>query len=166
MSALKFITSLGLGVSSVLATTAALAAPAPVFEPILDQIPTDPVLSAFRIPASVPTDIELYPSIMPEAGMVFLDTEPDCEDIECTALVVISQPEPPPLWPFIGANPMKSVILVDGVQAHFWERRGMASLQWIQDDSFYILSYSQAIFSEDAAIAMATSMATEPPFAP
>ena len=167
MSALKFMASLGLGMGSVLATTTALAAPAPVFEPILDDIPTDnPAVPSFRIPTTVPTDQELYPSIMPEAGIVFLNTEPDCDEIECTALVVIAQSEPPPLWPFIGANPMKSLELVDGVQAHFWERDGMASLQWLQDDALYILSYSQSIFSEDAAIAMATSMATEPPYLP
>lgn len=167
MSALKFITSLGLGLGSVLAATVALAAPAPVFQPILDEIPTDhPTLPALRMPATVPTDVELHPSIMPEAGIVFLNTEPGCEAIACTALVIVAESEPPPLWPFIGANPMKSVELVDGVQAHFWERDGMASFQWLQDDALYILSYSQSIFSEEAAIAMATSMATEPPYLP
>ncbi len=167
MSVLKFIASLGLGMGGVLAATMALAAPAPVFESILDDIPTDnPAIPAFRIPATVPTNVELHPSIMPEAGIVFLNTEPGCEAIACTALVVVAQSEPPPLWPFIGANPMKFVELVSGVQAHFWERDGMASLQWLQDDALYILSYSQAIFSEEAAIAMATSMATEPPFVP
>ncbi|MDB9528166.1 hypothetical protein PN498_19395 [Oscillatoria sp. CS-180] len=152
---------------SVLAATVALAAPAPIFEPILDEIPTDnPLIPPLRIPTAISSDIELYPSIMPEAGVVFLNTEPDCEEIACTALVVAAQSEPPPLWPFIGANPMKSVDLADGIKAHFWERGGMASFQWIQDDSLYILSYSQAIFSEEAAIAMATSMANEPPFTP
>lgn len=167
MSVLRFVTSMGLGMSSVLATTAVLAAPTPVFQPILDDIPTDnPAIPAFRIPTTVPTNVELHPSIMPEAGIVFLNTEPGCEAIACTALVVIAQSEPPPLWPFIGANSMKSVDLVDGVQAHFWERDDMASFQWLQDDALYILSYSQSIFSEEAAIAMATSMATEPPFVP
>ena len=166
MSAIKFIISLGLGMGSVLAATATLAAPAPVFEPILDEIPTDSGLPSFRIPANVPTDMELYPSITPEAGILYLNTEPDCEDIECTALVVIAQLEPPQNWPFIGADPKKSVDLTDDIEAHFWERRGMASLQWIQGDAFYVMSYSQEIFSEDTAIAMATSMATEPPFVP
>ena len=167
MSALKFITGLGLGISSILAASAVLAAPAPVFEPILDDVSTDnPAIPALRIPATVPTNQELYPSIMPEAGIVFLNTEPDCDTIECTALVVAAQADPPPLWPFIGANPMKSVEFVSGVQSHFWERGVMASLQWLQEGSLYILSYSQTIFSEDAAIAMATSMATETPFAP
>lgn len=167
MSALKFITSIGLSMSTVLVTSPVLGAPAPIFEPILDEVSTDNLaIPALRIPAAVPTDVELYPSVMPEAGVLFLNTEPDCDAIECTALAITAQSEPPPLWPFIGANPMKSVELADGVQAHFWERGGMASLQWIQDDSLYILSYSQSIFSEDAAIAMATSMATEPPFAP
>ena len=167
MSALKFITSLGLSISTVLMSSHVLAAPAPVFEPILDEVPTDnPAIPALRIPATVPTDMELYPSIMPEAGVLFLNTEPDCEAIGCTALMVSAQSEPPPLWPFIGANPMKSLELVSGVQAHFWERDGMASLQWLQNDALYVLSYSQAIFSEEAAIAMATSMATESPFLP
>ncbi|MGD1932486.1 MAG: hypothetical protein ACFB12_26635 [Leptolyngbyaceae cyanobacterium] len=123
MSARKFMTSLGLGVSSALVATVALAAPTPV-------------------------------------------TEPGCEAIECTTLVVIAESEAPPLWPFIGAHPSKSLELVDGVQAHFWERGGMASLQWMQDDSLDVLSYRQAIFSPEAAIAMATSMATEPPYSP
>ena len=164
MSALQFgfklTMGLGLVVSSVLATTAALAAPAPVFEPILDDItPTN-----FRLPADVPTDVVLYPSILPNGGLLFLSTEPDCEDIECTALMVATESEPPPLWPFIGANPFKTIDLVDGVRAHFWERQGMASWQWIQDDAFYVMTYNQSIFSEEAAIEMATSMATEPPF--
>ena len=167
MSALKFMTSLGLGVSSALVTTVALADPAPVFEPVLDQILTEnPTHPPLRLPATVPTDVALYPSIMPEAGILFLNTEPGCEEIECTALVVATESEAPPLWPFIGAQPSQSLELVDGVQAHFWERGGMASLQWIQDDSLYILSYRQAIFSPEAAIAMATSMATEPPYSP
>ncbi|NEQ42257.1 MAG: hypothetical protein F6K00_01330 [Leptolyngbya sp. SIOISBB] len=167
MSVLKFLTSLGLGMSSVLATTTVLAAPASVFGPILDDLPTDnPAIPALRMPTTVPTDVELHPSVIPEAGIVFLNTEPGCEAIACTALVIAAESGPPPLWPFIGANPMKSVELVDGVQAHFWERDGMASFQWIQDDSFYILSYRQAIFPEEVAIAMATSMATEPPYLP
>lgn len=167
MSTLKFMASLGLGLSSVLATTAALAAPAPVFEPILDEIPTDhPTLPAFRIPATVPTDVELYPSILPDMGVVFLNTEPDCEAIECTVLAVIAKSDPPPLWPFIGAKPMKSITLIDGVRAHFWQRGGMASLQWIQEGSFYVLSYRQAAFPEKVAIAMAKSMATESPYLP
>ena len=167
MSALKFMTRLGLSMGGVLATTAALAVPASVFEPILDDIPTDnPAIPAFRIPAIVPTNIELHPSIMPEAGIIFLDTEPGCEAIACTALVVIAQSEPPPLWPFIGASPMKSVDLVDGVQAYFWERNGMGSLQWLQDDAMYALSYNQSIFSEDAAIVMATSIVAESPYFP
>ncbi|NER83121.1 MAG: hypothetical protein F6K42_26920 [Leptolyngbya sp. SIO1D8] len=154
--------SLGLGVSSILPATTALAAPAPIFEPILDDItPTN-----FRLPTDVPTDMELYPSIQPGGSILFLNTEPGCENIECTALVVAREPEAPPLWPFIGVNPFKSFDLGDGVRAHFWERDGMASLQWIQGDAFYVLTYRQSIFSEAAAIAMATSMATEPPFTP
>ena len=82
------------------------------------------------------------------------------------ALVVATQPDTPPLWPYLGANPMKSFELGAGIQAHFWERDGMASWQWSQNDAFYVLTYNQAIFSEAAAIAMATSMATEPPFTP
>ncbi|MEM6838886.1 MAG: hypothetical protein AAF609_18780 [Cyanobacteria bacterium P01_C01_bin.120] len=167
MSALQFITGLGISLITVTVTSTALAAPAPVFEPILDEVSTDnPAIPALRISAVVPTSQELYPSIMPEAGVLFLNTEPDCEAIACTALMIAAQSEPPPLWPFIGANPMKSMELVSGVQAHFWERGGMASLQWLQDDALYVLSYRQSIFSEEAAIAIATSMATEPPFAP
>ena len=165
--AIKLTVSGGLAVSSMLATTAAIAAPAPVFAPILDEIPTNhPVLPPFRLPAAVTSDVELYPSIMTEAGVLFLNTEPDCEEIDCTALMVATQPEAPPLWPFIGANPMKSIELGDGIQAYFWERDGMASWQWVQDEAFYVLTYSQALFSEEAAIAMATSMASEPPFTP
>ena len=95
-----------------------------------------------------------------------LDTEPSCEDADCTALVVMTQSEAPPLWPFIGVNPFDTVDLADGVRAHFYERDGMASWQWVQDDAFYMLTYSQEHFSREEAIAMATSMATEPPFTP
>lgn len=160
----QLIMSLGLGVSSALATTAALAAPAPVFEPILDEVSQAGTL--LRLPTTIPTNIELYPSTIPQTNIVILDTEPDCEGIECTALVVVKESEPPPLWPFIGANPFETINLADGVQAHFWERDGMASWQWVQDDAFYVLTYNQEHFSKEEGLAMATSMATELPFTP
>lgn len=155
--------SLGLGVSGVLVTTVALATPAPVFEPILDDVLQTG--SPLRIPTAIPTDIELYPST-PGGSVIFLNTEPNCEDIECTALVVATEPAAPPLWPFIGVNPFDTIDLADGVRAHFYERDGMASWQWVQDDAFFVLTYSQELFSREEAIAMATSMATEPPFTP
>ncbi|NER85016.1 MAG: hypothetical protein F6K42_37015, partial [Leptolyngbya sp. SIO1D8] len=43
------------------------------------------------------------------------------------------------------------------------ESEAFGSVQWVQDDSLYALSYRKDIFTSEGAIAMATSMVGESP---
>ena len=155
----KLAMGLGLGLGSVLATTMALAAPAPVFEPILDDIAGDRTV---RLPTTVPSDVELYPSVMEHFGMVilYLSPEPDCDDSACRVLTIIKTVEPP-YWPPENEDPNATVDLGNDVQGYSWGNQGIGSVQWIQDGWLYALGYDEAIFSEAEAIAMATSMASQ-----
>lgn len=40
----------------------------------------------------------LYSSIMAEAGVLYINTEPGCDDMDCTALVVIAQAVISRIW--------------------------------------------------------------------
>ena len=92
---------LALGGSTLLATFPALATPDPIFEPMLEEISAAAVASnPIRLPASVPTDVALYPSVIQNFGMLILrlDTTPDCEASACLGMG-IAIAAAPPYWP-------------------------------------------------------------------
>ena len=154
----------GLGVG-MFAATSALAAPAPLFEPILDELATSkfPV----RLPTAVPADVALYPSvrqIRADIHILTVGVTPDCTGERCLGFNIVTIPEPGP-WPAADnrLTPITPVVLGNGIQGYSAEARGFASVEWMQDGSLYILNYRTTLLSTEDAIAMATSMVTEPP---
>lgn len=161
----KFGVGLGLGVSSrLLVGLPVLAAPAPVFEPILEDLSTAPIAHPIRLPNSVPSDVELYPSATQHFGILVLRlvTAPDCEDVSCLGLNIAVTAEPP-YWPPPGDDTLTPVGLGNDIQGYSSEGGGFGAVQWVQDGSLYALSYKMDMFSLEDAIAMATSMVSEPP---
>lgn len=181
----------GLGLSSLLATTTALATPDSVFEPVLEDIPFDAFGNpqAIRLPTVIPSDIELDPSVVAGRGKhhamasFWLSPEPDCVGWDCTVLIIDIVLEPsifripqPDLAGFPGSPEFylefqengdgPKVNLGNGIQGYSssWSEFGL--VQWIQDDVFYALTYDETFFSEEEAIAMATSMVSGPPVTP
>lgn len=157
---------LGVGISNIVAVMPALASPAPIFEPILDELETSNF--AVRLPTSVPTDAELHPFIRnkhPGLHILTVGTTPECSGERCLAFNIVTIPEPN-TWPTPEENrltPLTPITLGNGIQGYTAEARGFASVEWMQDGSLYILNYSTDLLSFEDAIAMATSMATEPP---
>ncbi|MEO0457237.1 MAG: hypothetical protein AAF152_11755 [Cyanobacteria bacterium P01_A01_bin.114] len=69
----------------------------------------------------------------------------------------------PPYWPPPGDGTLTPVDLGGGIQGYASEGGGFGAVQWVQDSSLYALSYKTDLFSFEDAIAMATSMVSEPP---
>ena len=155
---------LALGGSTLLATFPALATPDPIFEPMLEEISAAAVASnPIRLPASVPTDVALYPSVIQNFGMLILrlDTTPDCEASACLGMG-IAIAAAPPYWPPEDEE-LTAVDLGNDIQGYANVSDGFGSIQWIQDRTIYALSYQVNVFSSVEAIAMATSMVNDPP---
>ncbi|WP_458789355.1 hypothetical protein [Adonisia turfae] len=157
---------LGVGICNIVAEMPALASPAPIFEPVLDELTTSNF--AVRLPTSIPTDVELHPFTRnkhPGFHILTVGTSPECSGERCLAFNIVTIPEPN-TWPTPEENrltPLTPVVLGNGIQGYTAEAMGFASVEWMQDGTLYILNYSTDILSFEDAIAMATSMATEPP---
>ncbi|MGD1854186.1 MAG: hypothetical protein ACFB2W_08025 [Leptolyngbyaceae cyanobacterium] len=152
--------------TNIFATAPALGAPSPIFEAILDELPTSTF--TVRLPAVVPTDVELYPVIQqtrPDILVLNVDTTPECAATRCIGFNIITIPKPN-AWPAPEnrLTPITPVILgSSGIQAYTSEARGLASVEWMQDGSLYMLIYNTDLLSAEDAISMANSMTTEPP---
>ena len=164
-----FKLGLGLGagiISNIFVISPILAAPAPVFEPVLDELST--ATEFVRLPTFVPADVELYPSIRrqyPGLHILNVDVKPECKAESCLGLNIVTTSEPIN-WPppeNERLTPLTPVVLGNGIQGYSAEARGFGSIQWMQDGSLYMLNYNVELFSFEDAIAMATSMASEPP---
>lgn len=153
---------LGVGLSNVFAILPVLAAPAPVFEPILDELSTS--ARPVRLPTFVPSDVELYPFVRQHFGILILNlgVTPNCEASSCMGLNIATTPEPS-YWPPPEDDSLTPVDLGNGIQGYSTGGGGFGSVQWIQGGSLYALTYKMELFSSEDAIAMAISMASEPP---
>ena len=167
IEAFKYIYRLGvvvgISVSSVLTISPVWAAPASVFDPILEAIATLGTSQPIRLPSFVPSEVELYPSVMRhfDIAMVRLDTIPECDDSSCIGLHATTVE--PAYWPPLGDDTLTTVSMGDSVQGYSSEGGGFGSVQWTQGGSLYALSYNQELFSFEDAIAMATAMVSEVP---
>ena len=157
--------SVGGVVSTVFAIAPAFAVPAPVFDPVLDELATS--TAPIRLPSLVSTDVELHPvarELYPGAHILAMRTQPECRAERCLGFQIVTVAEPGP-WPAPAdqrLTPLTGVVLGDGIQAYSSKAGGFGSVEWMQDGALYIMIYSENIFSLEDAIAMATSMVTEP----
>ncbi|MBE7384024.1 MAG: hypothetical protein F6J95_021725 [Leptolyngbya sp. SIO1E4] len=164
------LAALLIGVSG--AFTAAGAAPDPLFEPVLDEIRQElPEGWQFRLPAAVPSESELYPFISEASDtqlIVSLGLTPDCAAPDCTiGMIGVTNVEPTATdWPPEGRD-VTPVDLSEGVQGyHLLRGEGAATNQlvmWQQDGLTYAIATLADAAPQEAFVAMARSMANEPP---
>ncbi|NER85066.1 MAG: hypothetical protein F6K42_37295, partial [Leptolyngbya sp. SIO1D8] len=154
--------SLGVGISTAFVAPTALATPAAVFEPILNEISeVAPANLPVRLPTTVPAAVELHPSIIQDPliydiFMLRLDTKPSCDASDCLGMG-IAITDIPSNWAMLNEG-LTEVDLGNEIQGYLSESEAFGSVQWVQDDSLYALSYRKDIFTSEGAIAMATSM--------
>ncbi|MEO0542118.1 MAG: hypothetical protein AAFZ80_14810 [Cyanobacteria bacterium P01_A01_bin.105] len=164
----RLAVSLGTGLMGLWMTlTPALAAPAPVFEPVLDELVAAlPEGWGIRLPTSVTAEMALYPYIDPVMttyGSVFvgLSTEPDCTAGDCVgALILVRLPMDD--WP-PSDEEMTTVDLGNGIEGYAALTPEGQQLRWLQDDLLYVLVHQLDVISAANGLAMATSMISEPP---
>ena len=162
--------SLGTGLMGLFATlTPALAAPAPVFEPVLDDIQEAlPEGWDLRLPSSVNATTQLYPYIDPMMttyGSLFvgLSTESGCTEGDCVgAFILVSLPTDD--WPpSYEGEEIIAVDLGNGIQGYAIPSPEGTQIRWLQDDLMYVLVHQFDVISEADGLAMAQSMVSESP---
>ena len=161
----KIGVGLGLGIGNLLTATLAWAAPASVFEPILEDLAaTAPAERLVRLPAAVPSDVELHPTAFEHYGMVIvrLDTTVECNDASCMGVSIVVAEEPDG-WPAMYDEELTPIVLGNDIQGYAVEGEVSSGMMWVQDGSLYAFSYQTALFSSEDALAMANSMVSQPP---
>ena len=162
--------SLGTGLMGLsMMLTPAFAAPAPVFEPVLDDLVAAlPEGWSIRLPSSVNATTQLYPYIDPMMTtygslLLKLSTESGCSEGDCIgALILVSLPTDN--WPpsYEGED-ITAVDLGNGIQGYVIPSPEGAQIRWLQDDLRYVLVHQFNVISAADGLAMAKSMISEPP---
>ena len=170
LSLTRLAVSLSTGLMGLSITlTPALAAPAPVFEPVLDELVAAlPEGWGIRLPTSVNTEMELYPYIDPVMTtygsiLLGLSTEPGCTEGDCIgAMILVSLPTDD--WPpnYEGED-ITAVDLGNGIQGYAIPSPEGTQIRWRQDDLQYVLAHPFDVISEADGLAMAQSMVSESP---
>ena len=164
----RLAVSLGIGLMGLFATlTPALAAPAPVFEPVLDDLVAAlPEGWGIRLPAAVNAQTELYPHINPlmttyGSILLGLSTEPGCTEGDCIGVAILVS-LPTYDWPptYEGTT---AVDLGNDVQGYAIPSAEGTQIRWRQDDLEYVLVHQFDVISEADGLAMAQSMVSESP---
>ena len=110
----------------------------------------------------------LYPFIRqryPGLHILSVGVTPECKAESCLGFNIVTASEPSS-WPPPEEDrllPLTSVVLGNGIQGYYAEAGGFGRVEWIQDGWLYTLIYRQELFSYEDAMAMATSMTSEPP---
>ncbi|MEM6520525.1 MAG: hypothetical protein AAF722_14485, partial [Cyanobacteria bacterium P01_C01_bin.70] len=150
-------------------------APDPLFEPIVDDIRQQlPAGWQFRLPAELPSDSELYPFISEATDtklIVSLGITPDCQAANCTIgmIGVTDKDANTENWPPEGET-VTPVELGEGIGGyHLVRGEGDAANQlvmWQQDGLVYAIATLASAPSQAEFVAIARSMANEPPIVP
>ncbi|MBE9100131.1 hypothetical protein [Vacuolonema iberomarrocanum] len=151
---------------------AANAAPAPLFDPVLDDIRRElPAGWQFRLPASIPGEGDLYPFISEATDtklVISLGMTPDCNAMNCTiGMIGATDAESVTTdWPPEGRD-RTSVSLTEEVDGyHLLRGEGPAAVRyvmWQQDGLVYAIATLADALPQDELVSVARSMATESP---
>ncbi|MGF1569369.1 MAG: hypothetical protein ACFCVD_15090 [Nodosilinea sp.] len=151
---------------------AAQAAPDPLFDAVLDDIRQElPEGWQFRLPTAVPSESELYPFISQATDtelIVSLGVTPDCAEASCSIgmIGVTNARSAPENWPPEGQN-VTPVELSEGIQGyHFLQGEADTMNQlvmWQQDGLTYAIVTLANDPPQEEFVAIARSMANEPP---
>ena len=165
--------SLGILGVSLIKLNSAIASPAAIFQPLIEdirqQLPSGWVM---RLPSSLPQE-ELYPYIKSDSeGLtVHLTTTPDCADsnnpTSCTAIVlVVSAKDDSEDWPPEG-DKITSVNVSEDMNGYYFTTGEGDSLirylVWQQDGLIYGVIAAGVIISQEQVLNVANSMTNESP---
>lgn len=151
------------------------ATPAPLFDPILDDIRQRlPERLQFRLPAVVPLEGEFYPFISKSYGtelIVGLGTTPDCDSIfrgcHIVEIRATTKDTMALSWSSHIDYTIVSVALNEDIEGSYivlgGERVISQTLIWNQDETTYRISTGRNALSQDEFIAIARSMVNQPP---
>lgn len=166
--------SIGIG---LLAGSSAIAEPAPVIRPLLDDIRSQLREDLLvRLPASLPDgSAELYPYLNPNPqGLTILfGTTPDCSTSEnpgsCTVGGLAVFPKDFDGWRSEDDR-MTPIEIGNGIQGYTFTRGQGRSINrlmtWEQDNVRYVIGAIEAVVSQDDLLTIARSMITSPPITP
>jgi hypothetical protein len=156
-----------------LAVEGAIAKPAPVFRPLIDDIRRQlPKGLKMRLPSSMPaTGIQLYPFIESD-GKVFkinMGIKPDCaasaNSSSCTVgvLAVLSPPNSKS-WPPTDKD-ISPVHLRGGIHGYYLVKSGGKSIFWEQEGLRYAVAVAGNAVSQRQLLKVVNSMVSQPAIA-
>ena len=170
--------TLGIGIGLLLlGAPCAIAEPAPVIRPLLNDIRRElPEDLLVRLPASLPDgSTELYPYLNSDKqGLTILfGTTPDCATSEernrCTIGGLGVFPKDFEGWR-TQSDRMTPIDIGNGIQGYIFTRgQGRSTnrlITWEQDDVRYVIGAIEAVVSQNDLLTIARSMVTEPPITP
>ena len=152
--------------------TAVTAAPAPLFDPVLDEIRQNlPEGWQFRLPAILASDGELYPFISEATDtklIISLGITPDCASKNCTiGMIGATEIDTDSENLNIEGRDITPVDLGQELQGyHFLRGEGDAANQlvmWQQDGLLYAIATMADAMTQEQLVAVARSMASESP---
>ncbi|MBW4564571.1 MAG: DUF4367 domain-containing protein [Mojavia pulchra JT2-VF2] len=171
------IETMGIGVGLLLWSAPAIAEPAPVIRPLLNDIhhklPKDLLV---RLPASLPDgSTQLYPYLdSNKQGLrIMFGTTPDCGKSKapnhCTIGGLGIFPQDFQGWQLQSDN-LTPIDIGNGIQGYTFTRgQGRSTnrlITWEQDGVRYVIGAIEAVVSQNDLLKIARSMVTEPPIAP
>lgn len=159
--------------SGLLAVESAIAQPAPIFRPLIDDIRRQlPKGLKMRLPASIPaTPIQLYPFIESD-GKVFkinIGIKPDCAKsanaLSCTVgVLAVLSPANSINWPPTDQD-ISPVNLSGGIRGYYLAKSGGRSIFWEQEGLRYAVAVAANAVSQQQLLDLANSMVSQPAIA-
>lgn len=159
--------------SGLLAVESAIAQPASVFRPLIDDIRRQlPKGLKMRLPASIPaTPIQLYPFIESD-GKVFkvnIGIKPDCAKSanasSCTVGVfAVVSPANSKNWPGQDKD-ISPVNLSGGIRGYYLAKGGGRTISWEQEGLRYAVAVSASAVSQQQLLDLVNSMVSQPAIA-
>lgn len=173
----SLVGTLGIGIGLLLLGGSAIAEPAPVIRPLLNDIRRElPEDLLVRLPASLPDgSSELYPylSLNPQGLTILFGTTPDCSTSanpnRCTIGGLGVFPQDFDGWQS-ESDRMTPINIGNGIQGYTFTRGEGRSINrlitWEQDNVRYVIGAIEAVVSQEDLLTIARSMITEPPITP
>ncbi|WP_293147486.1 MULTISPECIES: hypothetical protein [unclassified Microcoleus] len=159
--------------SGLLAVESAIAQPASVFRPLIDDIRRQlPKGLKMRLPASIPaTPIQLYPFIESD-GKVFkvnIGIKPECgksaNASSCTVGVfAVVSPAHSKNWPGQDQD-ISPINLSGGIRGYYLAKGGGRTISWEQEGLRYAVAVSASAVSQQQLLDLVNSMVSQPAIA-